>query len=220
MTTLPREALPESPDEAVVLENPKTRAELIRRTIARVLSSTVHPLLFPLLAIGVVADSFTHSAGRALLLTTLTALFTSVPVAALVWVQVKRGAWSDLDVSRRRQRYLLYPFTLALLGALTYLYARLNAPYAVRAVLALAIANVIDALINLRWKVSAHATTAAACAALLWYFVPGPIGPIAAACALAVGWSRVELHRHTPGQVGAGWLVGTASSLFAGSIWR
>ena len=70
---------------------------------------------------------------------------------------------------------------------------------AIRSGYALVIANLVDGLINFVYKVSAHATGAAASAALIWLATPFLGLAIAAAVAtLLVGWSRVELKRHTP----------------------
>ncbi len=188
-----------------------------RHEIAHIVSIVIHPLLFPLLTLIVVGLSITHDIVKTTVLAVLSVAVTSVPVALVVWVQVKRGAWSDLDVSHRRQRFLLYPFTLACLGLLAVIYAKIGVPaQAIRSVIGLLLASFIDGAINLYWKVSAHATTAAACAALLWQLVPGTFwGPTAAAGAALVGWSRVELGRHTKGQVIAGWFVGAGTALVA-----
>ncbi|HKB49080.1 MAG TPA: phosphatase PAP2 family protein, partial [Ktedonobacterales bacterium] len=69
-------------------------------------------------------------------------------------------------------------------------------------------------LINFGYKVSAHATGAAACATLLFYVAP-VYGIPGAAAALLVGWSRVVLLKHTRGQVVLGWAVGVASTVVA-----
>jgi len=191
-----------------------SRIASFRHESAQVASTIIHPLLFPLVTIALVHYSFTRDLGKTGMLVLLTLMVTTLPVAALVWVQVQRGAWSDLDVSMRHQRYTLYPFALVCLGVLMYIYYIQGAFYAVQCVIALVIANVVNSLVNLVWKISAHATTAAACAALLWHFVP-IWGPPAAIAAIIVGWSRVELGRHTRGQVLAGWLVGASSALIA-----
>ncbi len=205
-----------NPTAEVVIPAVATRGALLRHTFAHWVSTIIHPLLFPLVTLIVVALSITHNLGETLLLALLSVALTSLPVAAVVWVQVKRGKWTDLDVSQRRQRYTLYPFTFGCLGLLIYLYYRLGAPsFAVRSALGLLLANIVDGGINLFWKVSAHATTAAVCAALLWQLLPGAWGPFAAAGAALVGWSRVELQRHTPGQVLAGWFVGASSAVVA-----
>jgi membrane-associated phospholipid phosphatase len=191
-----------------------SRIANFRHESAHVASTIIHPLLFPLVTIALVHYNYTRDIGKTGMLVLLTLLVTTLPVAALVWVQVQRGAWSDLDVSMRRQRYTLYPFALVCLGALMYIYYIQGAFYAVQCVAAFVIANVVNSIVNLAWKISAHATTAAACAALLWHFVP-IWGPPAAISAIIVGWSRVELGRHTRGQVLAGWLVGVSSALIA-----
>jgi len=100
---------------------------------------------------------------------------------------------------------------------LTLSYVHFNAPaIAIRSGYALVIANTVDGLINLFYKVSAHATGAAASATLIWLATPFVgLAIIAAAAALLVGWSRLELKRHTAGQVLLGWLVGVSAMLIA-----
>src|SRR5579875_3371729 len=201
--------------EAVI---PTSRIAMLRRDFASVVSSVIHPLVFPLHTLVVIGMTYTHgNIGKTATYAVLAVVLTAVPVALVVYVQVKRGVWSDLDVSQRKQRYALYPLTLLCLGLLTLVYAWLHAPVqAVVAVITLAAANIINGIINLFWKISAHATTAAMCASLLWQLSSGHVwGPPAAAGAALVGWSRVELKRHTPGQVLAGWVVGTATALLA-----
>lgn len=189
-----------------------------REELARIISTVVHPVLFPLVALGLTLyvrsdDSVGETArdlGLALALTTL-------PIAVLVGVQVLRGKWTDLDVSVRRQRYALYPFGIACMAALAVTYARLNAPQvAVQSAVALVLANVVNGLVNFVYKVSAHATGAAASATLLWLALPYlSLAVVASIAALLVGWSRVALHRHTRGQVLLGWAVGVASMVAA-----
>lgn len=208
---------------AASMEQPHlSRPAQVRREFANLVSVIIHPLVFPLLTIIVVGYSLTQNIAKTLFMAGLTLLVISVPVALIVWVQVKRGVWSDLDVSQRQQRYLLYPISLACMGLLAYIYHLLQAPgQAIRAVIGLAFAGIIDGVINFFWKVSAHATTAAACAALLWQLVPGTAwGPSAAAGAALVGWSRVELQHHTKGQVVAGWFVGASSTVLALNLFR
>lgn len=189
---------------------PSPRAE-----VARLVSAIVHPIAFPLLTLGVITEIATGSVSQALKWVLVALALVSLPVSILVSYQVLRGRWTDLDVSVRRQRYALYPFGMACMIALALAYAHFGAPQiAVRASLGVALANLLDGLINLAYKVSAHATGAAVCATLLWFSTLA-WGVPAALAALAVGWSRVELKRHTPGQVVLGWLVGVLSTLLA-----
>jgi membrane-associated phospholipid phosphatase len=183
--------------------------------VARWVSAIVHPVAFPLFTLGVVTYAATRSASETARWVLVSLLLTTLPISVLVSVQVLRRRWTDFDVSVRRQRYALYPFGIACMLALALAFARFGAPeIAVRAAAAVAIANAVDGLINFAYKVSAHATGAAVCATVLWagaaaWGLPGT------AAALAVGWSRVELKRHTPGQVALGWAVGVASTVLA-----
>lgn len=201
------------------LEKTTPTKEPQRQVIARWVSAIIHPIAFPLLTLGIVtyiATSSFMATSRWLL---LAIVLTSLPVAVLVGIQVLRGRWTDLDVSVRRQRYTLYPFGLACMLALIFAYAHFGAPkITIRTMSAFAIANTIDAVINFFYKVSAHATGAAACATLLWLGATPTLGILASGAALLVGWSRVELGRHTRGQVLLGWGVGVVSSVVAVSL--
>jgi membrane-associated phospholipid phosphatase len=197
---------------------PLTRMMQMQHDIAQVISAIVHPLLFPLFVIG--TTGYVKSNGNlsfAFTLIMFTMILTSLPVATLVWVQVQRGVWSDFDVSQRTQRYTLYPFALLCLTLIGFIYHQLNADFAVWSVLALVIANVINSIINMSWKISAHATTAAACSTLLWQIIPG-WGPISLFLTFMVCWSRIILRRHTTKQVIAGSIVGSLSALISLSL--
>jgi membrane-associated phospholipid phosphatase len=208
----PEEFQQSSADFTMIVQ--RSRINQITHDIASAISTIIHPLLFPLLVVAVVSYARQQDIQITAMLVFATIALTSLPVAALVWIQVKRGAWSDLDVSKREQRYTLYPFSLACLIAVAFMYAKMGAIYAIWCVLALVIANTVNSIINLTWKISAHATTAAACAALLWLLAPN-WGPIAALSVISVSWSRVVLRRHTPGQVIAGTIVGMSSAILA-----
>jgi membrane-associated phospholipid phosphatase len=198
-----------------IVKTPASPHPSLRTTLARWISIIIHPIAFPLLSLGIVsyaADPM-HSFLGAARWVLIALLLTSVPISLLVSYMVLRGHWSDLDVSVRRQRYLLYPFGMACVIALAFVFVALGAPrIAVSATVALLLANLVDGLINLVYKVSAHATAAAMCATVLWVGAPS-FGIPATIAALLVGWSRITLGRHTTGQVILGWLVGSASML-------
>lgn len=184
-----------------------------RAEVARLVSAIIHPIVFPLITLGIALYVSTDSLPDAARWVALALLLTTIPVSLLVAFQVVRGAWTDLDVSVRRQRYLLYPFGLGCMLILALVYRRFDAPsIAIRITLAIVLANLCGALINLWYKVSAHASGAAICATALWT-VGAFGGVVGCVAALLVGWSRVELRRHTRGQVLLGWSVGVASTL-------
>lgn len=192
----------------------------IRHAAASWVSRIIHPVIIPLFTILILLYLATQqNIAESTKWLTLAVVLTALPVAALVAVQVARGKWTDLDVSVRRQRYLLYPFGLVCLLALAVVYKLGGAPaIVVKAAIATALANLIDGVINFGYKVSAHATTAAVCATLLCVAVPllhlAPGVAIAAVVAsILVSWARVELGRHTTGQVLLGLGVGVTSVL-------
>lgn len=197
------------------LENVVEKKSL-RQTVAAAVSAIVHPVALPLLTLAAITFVQTGSLREGINIALIALGLTTAPVAALVAFQVARGRWTDLDVSVREQRYMLYPIGLVCAVLLIAVYAWMGAPKgAITAALALAVAHSVNGVINYAYKVSGHATTAAGCAALLWFFVPGWGLPTAIAAVL-VGWSRVELGRHTTGQVLLGWLVGVGSALAVG----
>jgi membrane-associated phospholipid phosphatase len=193
--------------DKVVMKRP------LRQTLAAAISAIIHPVAFPLLTLAAITFTQTASTSAAIKVCLIALALTAAPVAGLVGFQVARGHWTDLDVSVRQQRYALYPVGLVCALLMTGAFVFIGAPHAtIAAALALALANAVDGVINYAYKVSAHTTAAACCATLLWLFVPGWGAPAALAAAL-VGWSRVELGRHTTGQVILGWLVGIGGAL-------
>lgn len=183
-----------------------------RTRLARLVSAVIHPVLFPLVTVGILSWSATgHDARYGIEMSALGAVVTSLPVGILVAYKVLRGQWTDFDVSVRRQRYLLYPVGIALLLALAFVYRAVGAPpITVQAAVAATVTSALNAAINFVYKVSAHAASAATCAALLLYALP-TVGAVAVLATLAVGWSRVALGRHTVGQVLLGYVVGALS---------
>lgn len=210
---------PPRTESDVVMELNKVEAKKsLRQTLAAAVSAIIHPVAFPLVTLAAITYAQAGSARETLIVCLIAIVTTTAPVAALVAFQVARGHWSDLDVSVRKQRYKLYPIGLLFALLLTAIYFWIDAPrVTIIAALAMTLANAIDGVINYGYKVSAHATAAAGCAALLWLFAPGWGLPAAIATAL-VGWSRVELGRHTTGQVLLGWLVGVSSALAIGLL--
>jgi membrane-associated phospholipid phosphatase len=76
---------------------------------------------------------------------------------------------------------------------------------------------VVFAQLLRRWlKVSLHAAFAMFSAALVWQ--SPAVFALSLGLAVAVGWSRCELHRHTPREVLVGLLAGAAAGLGFGLL--
>src|SRR5687767_2268034 len=92
-----------------------------RPTIARWLSIIFHPFVMVSVMVGGVAAA-RQTAGAAARTVAVAALFTIVPLAVLMWRQVRRGKWENADASNRAERPILYVVLgIALVALLAYL---------------------------------------------------------------------------------------------------
>jgi membrane-associated phospholipid phosphatase len=176
--------------------------------LARILSQIFHPILlniFSFLIVGYAAMD-THSIG--LRWAGICILVLVLPPTLFYYMRLRQGAYSDEDVSVREQRNELYLFGFIwVLIAMTVLSIfGVPLPFLALMICALVL-GLIGGIVNLFWKISAHATAIASTAtiALLYW---APLGIALWACALLVGWARVRTRNHTPLQVLAGF--GTA----------
>jgi len=171
--------------------------------IARIVSAVAHP--FVLVPITVALST------RDLRWTAIIAATTILPVLLVIVWNVRRGVWSDLDVSRRDQRSGLYwvAIPLLLVAAMTVD----TSPSMRRGMLAVAVILVAGLVGNRFLKISMHMMLAAFCAVVLVRIHPWtPIATLPILAALA--WSRWRLDRHTPAEIAVGLILGTAAGGF------
>lgn len=186
-----------------------------RRPVAKALGVVLHPgIVGPVGAFALAWASLRDA--RAALAWALAAVLAVAPVAALWLVGMRRGWFSDHDLSVRaeRPRFLfaaLFAAGLAALGAHLG-----HAPPVVRvATLAGLVATaLVTALTAAGLKVSGHVAVPVGVLALLVGSSQRGLWPFAVA-ALAVSWARVREGRHTPREVVVGWGVASASGLVA-----
>jgi hypothetical protein len=136
-------------------------------------------------------------------------LVISLPAGYVFWL-VRRGEVTDFDLRLREQR--LRPFLATLSSAIIAWLALFfgDAPYLL-VVLAGAAWVQIALLfgITLRWKISAHCTTAAGFVVLTWALFGSAAAPLVLTIPL-VAWSRLRLRRHDLPQTLAGIFLGSA----------
>ena len=178
---------------------------------ARLLSIVGHPgVLMPAaVAIGSASADLPTAQVRA-------ALAAALAVAAIIgafslW-QVRRGRWAHVDASQPHERRQLNPFAALLLLAVALVLAGRggSAQGAVGAALAATLVLAAQTL-GRRMKLSLHGAFAAYAAAIAW---PAEAASLALALlALGVGWSRVQLRRHTRVEVLAGLALGALAGL-------
>jgi len=177
-------------------------------SVARWVSILAHPF--------VMASLMALTAGPRSAL--LVATFTVVPLAILMAVQVRSGRWDDVDASHRAERPALFAVAgLGLLALAVYLAVAQPISPLLRGLLAPVGLLGGAALVN-RWvKASLHVGFAVLAAAVLIQ-VGSVVGWAMVLVVPVLGWSRLALRRHHPGEIVAGVLLGLAASLFSGAF--
>jgi membrane-associated phospholipid phosphatase len=120
-----------------------------------------------------------------------------------------RGRISDLDVTRRDERPML--FVVALSGGMMAwlcLYLVGAPPLLIRFAGAHMSVMALVFVITLYWKISVHSAGIAGVATLAALLLGG-LQVFALTSVILVGWSRIRLGRHTFGQVVAGGVLGS-----------
>ena len=177
---------------------------------ARWLSIVFHPFVMVGVMVGAAAAA-RQTRGEAVRSVGVVMLFTIVPLAVLMWRQVRRGKWENADASNRADRPMLYIVGgIALVALLAYLLLLRPQSFMVRGVVATFGMMAVCAGAT-RWiKVSLHmafATLAAAALAL----ARSPIGYVLLLALPAIAWSRLTLQRHTPLEVTLGATIGAGA---------
>jgi hypothetical protein len=175
--------------------------------LARILSIAGHPFLLIPLMIAVATGNRVWTA--------VVAACTVLPMFAITVRNVRRGTWSDHDVSRREERTRLYRalFPLIALSAVV-LYFLGAGPQMMRGFAAAAVMLALGILGN-RWlKISMHMMTAAYSGVVIAWLHPAATWGIVPFVA-AIAWSRHKLERHTWPEIAVGIIIGAASAFFA-----
>ena len=179
--------------------------------VARRISQIFHPILLNIVSFLIVgyASLSTHVSGLRWAGICILALI--LPPTAFYYLRLRQGVYSDEDVSVREQRNELYLFGFVWVLIATAGLGLLGVPAPFLALMICAMAlGVIGGLINLFWKISAHATAIASTATIALLYAPS-LGAALWACAALLGWARVRTHNHTPMQVLAGF--GSAATI-------
>jgi membrane-associated phospholipid phosphatase len=129
------------------------------------------------------------------------------PIAYILWL-LRKGKITDFDIYCREQRLGPYIFVI-LCGGITFAVMQVAfAPHLLAVIAGAGFAEtLVMTLINLRWKISAHAAAMAGFAVLSFYLV-GMLGLLFFLGIPLMIWSRVRLHRHTLAQTVVGSILG------------
>ncbi len=148
-----------------------------------------------------------------------TFLFTGILPALPILLMMRRGEVSDLFISKREQRTLPYAFSLlAYVFWTVFMWKTLQLPMFIVAMgIGTALSILLIALINTKWKISAHLSGVGGFAGGLfgisYQMAYNPVVFIIAIFSISalVAISRIELKAHTPMQTLAGFSLGFVS---------
>ena len=130
------------------------------------------------------------------------------PMLFLIW-QVRHGRVTDLDVQLREQRKGSLLVTIAGFGVSWLVMQIGHAPVLFKMMAGAGFVQwLIVFAITLRWKISAHTSSAAGVTVLILHVFGLAAAPLVISIPL-IAWSRVKLRRHTLGQTIAGALLGS-----------
>jgi len=182
------------------------------KQLARWISIVAHP--FVMVALLVAVPAARQSSGSALQSALLVIVATVVPIAVLMFRQVRRGRWSNVDASKPSERPALFMVAcVGLMAALAWLLLNDPQSFLVRGLIVTAAFLLVAALLT-RWvKVSLHVAFAALTATTLC-LLGSAIGYGLAAVVPVVFWSRIALARHRVHEL----LVGLALGIVTGII--
>lgn len=176
-------------------------------SLARAVSIAGHPFVLVPLTVA--------AASRNWMWTAVISAGTILPLLAIILRNVRRGSWSDHDVSRREQRGGLYKVALPLVAVSAILLYALDANARMMRGLAAAAAMLLLGVLGNRFlKISMHMMAAAYCGVLIVRLHPASVWLVVPFVA-AIAWSRLVLERHTWAEVVVGVAIGAAAGLWA-----
>lgn len=214
---------PETPDPMPIAAGDMTEVERFLTGVSNFLSWIFVPLMMPvygaIIAFTLSILSFNMLSVRVLFIGLVAGINLMLPISVIIILK-RVGVLSDYGVNRRSERSLPYLIGIVCLIATAVLLYFKHAPlWFVAFYVGGALAGIIELLVNLRWKISAHAAGVAGVVALLTYLVlydfslPSAFGWLVGAVAIAglVGSARILLGKHSVWQVLAGYAVGFAA---------
>ncbi len=214
---------PETPDPMPIAAGDMTEGERFLTGVSNFLSWIFVPMMMPvygaIIAFALSILSFNMLSVRVLFIGLVAGINLMLPISMIIILK-RVGVLSDYGVNRRSERSLPYLIGIVCLIATAVLLYFKHAPlWFVAFYVGGALAGIIELLVNLRWKISAHAAGVAGVVALLSYLVlydftlPSAFGWLVASVAIAglVGSARILLGKHSVWQVLAGYAVGFAA---------
>jgi ABC-type Fe3+ transport system permease subunit len=179
--------------------------------LARAVSILAHPFVMVILLVAVPAMRQSSGASGQSVFLVVGAVVA--PIAVLMFWQVRRGRWSNVDASHSSERPVLFAVALAgLVAALGWLLLNDPGSFLVRGMLVVATFLLVAALLT-RWvKLSLHVAFAALAATTL-SLLGSAVGYALIATIPVLFWSRITLERHRIHELLVGLLLGALAGI-------
>ncbi len=185
-----------------------------KHKLASLISQVLHPFFLAPLAVALILYLEGSQPLTILGWTSLCTLLLSAPLMAFVIYKVARKQFTDIDVSKREQRPVVYGFAAICVavcfGALLWLGAPQILVYMFASLFIMGL--LFDLTTRYITKASVHAGALTAIT-VVTAFYSWPWAVVLAAITGAVIWSRLVLKRHTPIEVVTGVLIAGLVSL-------
>jgi hypothetical protein len=181
------------------------------KEIARWVSVLAHP--FVMVALLVAVPAMRQSSRSAIQSVFFVAASVVVPIAVLMFVQVRRGRWANLDASKSSERPILFMVALAgLIAGLGWLLLNDPQSFLVRGMLVVAAFLLLAAILTPWVKLSLHLAFAALTATALC-LMGSRIGYALVAVVPMLFWSRLALSRHLVHELVVGLVLGVITGI-------
>lgn len=191
----------------------------MEKFIAKIISTIFNPLLILVPVPYILIIKTTGNQNQAYFWTIFTLIFIII-FFLFVLVGIEKGYFSDLDVSKRKQRFFLYSFAIALSAFYSIFLYFLKAPE----VLFIAVFGIIMGIflieaVNKVTKASVHVGMIAAFATSLVLGF-GPLMILTFVFIPLVAWARIKTKNHTKKQTVIGAVLGVLTTLVVYVIFK
>ena len=190
--------------------------------LAKIMSVVFYPLFLPTYGMILYCVAYSIQVAPLALVWAIVAilgtfLLTCVLPITAIWILMRKGSVSDLQIENATERTMPYIYSLMGFAFWTYLCAGiLHAPLFLSMIAGGATLTMgMILIINKKWKISAHLTGMGGFlgGVLSYYLSIGSIPSTGFLCvllgiSLLLMYARLWLNAHSSGQVVAGWLMG------------
>ncbi|MFD2033499.1 hypothetical protein ACFSKL_01795 [Belliella marina] len=185
--------------------------------IAKIISIIGHPLMIGTLYVIFISFHDLERQTAIIISATILSLVT-IPIILHNFMKMKKGKYSNFDVSNQEERRSFYPFSILLFCVCLILFYILNFPEVVIVTTLSFLAMLVSmGLINLKIKASLHLAIAMFIAIKL-FEISIAVGIIFLIFGFLIAWSRKTLGRHSYLELAigslAGWTFGLLSICF------